>query len=109
MATPFLYVPLLRFWVINVYPVPTGPALQNGHNMVLNVIITHFLSKQCRLPQCRKKLGVLASEVPYSLMLRLPGRIDDLHNFRSHGAYAYDDPELLARESFLFLNLLDHY
>ena len=51
MATQFVYVPLLVFWLSNVYLVPTGPALPNRHNMVLNDLITPFLSKQCRSPQ----------------------------------------------------------
>ena len=34
----------------------------------------------------------VASEIASSLMLRLPGQVDDLYYLRTQGGYYYDDP-----------------
>ena len=77
--------------------VPTGPARSNWPNMVLD----HFWREYNILPRYGKKLGVVTSESPSSLLLRPPRRVDDLHDLMSQGAYDYDAPQLFAREPLL--------
>ena len=49
----------------------------------------------------RQEAEVVASESPSSLLLQPPGRVNDLHDLRSHEAYDYYGFQIFARKFIL--------